>query len=375
MAGCASSIVPCPGVLTRLPVSIEPADGATLPGQLRDALQVTVGCLHAQYDPVTEQGRWSYWVQLTNAPPPGSGLAYDFHLTHLERTVTNALDRAFSRDDGPVIGRQEFKLDALGADLHIPAGSLSFPCAETVSAPGRRSARIRSGVYSVHRRYTGDVRIAGPGPGQDRFVPVSVDFEVGFVTPDPDETLATYEERENAVRALEWVRVADRCQTCRPVIICESLGQPVPGPLERLPVAEPPPYHASNSSHVHVMAGVEKRPVVVDATLTERKRTVACTRWSPLGGTPGRPVVVETDSTEEGWPPATPYLTFHHAVPVAALSPGTWQIELILGEILEAAEDRGSGPSVEEQRVARARLLQAACAHGDVVFSQTLIIP
>jgi hypothetical protein len=336
---------------------------------------VNVQCLRAQYDPVNEQARWSYWVGLKNKQQANATRAYEFHLTSLDRKVTNHLDRTFGRDEGPVVSLQEFKLDVLRADLHVPAGSVSFPCAESLSAPGRRTGRIRSGVYTVHRTYTGDVTIKGLGPYDVQFIPVRVSFEVGFVLSDPDDMLASEEDRENSRRQLEWVRVADRCETCRPLIICESLRQPGSA-ASTIPSADQPPYDASNTSHVHVMAGVEKRPVIVNPTLTERKRTVACTRWSPLDGTPGNPVFIDTDSTEQGLAPATPYLTFHHAVPVTSLSRGSWRVELLLGEMLDAWDDREpvSG-SPEERQNARQRDARVACEQGDPVFSQIIKVP
>jgi hypothetical protein len=378
LAGCAGQIVPCPGIVEHVEVSVERGDGGrALPPGIRDLLEVRVGCLDARYDPVTEQGRWSYWVELNNTHPKDRMPTYEFHLTQLDRKVTNYLDRTHGRYEASMVTLQEYKLDVLRAALRIPPGALTFPCAETLSAPGRFTGRARSGVYTVQRTYTGDVTIKGRDPDDIQFVPVRVAFEVGFVLPGPAEKLASDQEREEARRLLEWVRVTDRCETCRPLIICESLGQPVSLELDPSPSAEPPPYHTSNTSHVHVMAGLEKRPVIVNPTLAERKRTVACTRWSPVEGTPGDSFLwPPTDRTDDGLASATPYLTFHQSVPVTKLTPGSWKVELLLGEILdEWADLTPVGSLPDSQRRARQQELLDACLQEEPVFQQIIRVP
>ena len=168
-----------------------------------------------------------------------------------------------------------------------------------------------------------------------------IEFYVEFVLPKLETTLAGEQERAQARRRVEWARVTDTCETCRPLIICESLR-----------LTKPPPavYEASKTPQVHLVAGLEKRPVVVDPSLAERKRTMACTRWSPVrfaAGGPAPVVLRRTDSTEQGLPEATPYLLVHHSVPVKELSDlwqGRWSVELFLAEALDKWEDLRAGP-------------------------------
>jgi hypothetical protein len=317
-----------------------------VPREVRDLLKVSVRCLDASYDPVTDQARWSYEVELKNTDRTNR---YAFHLTHLERRVANGLER-LSRED-KVVNLQNFTLDVLRADLHVGAGQgLSFPCAESLGAARLSTVRLGAGYYTVLRTYAGDVTVTGPD-GKAQFIPVEIAFEVDFALPKLTGALADEPAREKAPRRLEWARISDKCETCRPLIMCESLArtrrlQPAPAPP-----ADPPSYKVSETPQVHVVAGLERRPVIVDPTLAERKRTVACTRWSPLENarldarcwtteTAGRVLadgsgLVQTDGTEHGLAAATPYLTFHHAVPVKCLSTGTWQVELLLGEVLD----------------------------------------
>lgn len=327
--------------------------------KIGDLLKVSVRCLDAGYDPVTDQARWSYEVELKNTDSTSS---YGFHLTDLRRRVVNDLEP--STRDGKAVNIQDFRLAMLRADLHVGAGQgLSFPCAESLGAARLSTLRLGAGNYTVQRTYTGDITVAGPDGRVTRFIPVEIAFEVNFALPKLVGALADDQAREKAARRLEWARIADKCDTCRPLIICESLGhtrrlQPTPAPA-----AAPPSYKASETPHVHVVAGLEKRPVIVSPTLAERKRTVACTRWSPLQDArldarcwrtemvgsvlaDGRGLI-QTDSTDQGLAGATPHLTFHHAVPVKCLSTGWWQVELLFGEVLDKWKGRalvGDGP-------------------------------
>jgi hypothetical protein len=124
---------------------------------------------------------------------------------------------------------------------------------------------------------------------------------------------------------------------------------------------------------VHVVAGLEKRAVIVDSGLADRKRTVACTRWSPIDGAAADPpFLIVTDSTEHGLPAATPYLTFHHAVPAKQLSKGSWMVELLLGEVLDDWSEaaRRMKPADDAAR-SRQEKFVAACLKEEPVFRDT----
>jgi hypothetical protein len=366
LAGCAGHIRRCPeqvGVAKAVHVRID-ADTAdpVVRREVQELLEVRVGCKKASYDPVTEQARWPYWVELMNTQKmTARSREYAVHLTGLERNVTDGLD--VTLEDKPVTSlRPPFKLDALRADLHIGAGqTVVFPCAESIAEPRSSNQRVRSGVYTVRRSYTGDVTI-GSEPGT-QFVPVRIEFYVEFVLPEPEETLRGMEERARAQRQLEWRRITDTCETCRPLIICESLRPTKPAPEA---------YEASKTPLVHFVAGLERRPVVVDPSLAERKRTVACTRWSPVPIAAGATAPVgprrQTDSTEQGLPEATPYLLVHHEVPVKELlerSKGRWSVELFLAEVLDNWEDlRASSARPEDGSKAGPDGLVDACQDG-----------
>jgi hypothetical protein len=383
LAGCAAPkihatpSVRCPGAGGRVPVEVH-ADDPTVQTMLRERLEVSVECFEATYDPLTEQGRWPHRIDLKSKPPaqllPGASV-HELQLTHLERKVRNSLDRAI-RDDTPATSIQEFKLDMLRADLKVAldeggeaALSVSFPCTETLWPPSLLRLRARSGVYTVTRTYTGEVMSTAVDTKAVRHVPARLAFDVEFVTPDPAAPLGN---PETATRQAEWAGVADTCVACRALVICESLGHPGLHPVA--PKARPrPDYHTGNSSAIHVMAGLERRPVAVDSTMAPRKRTVACTRWTPQPGTTGTAFVTPpTDGTDEGLPPATPYLTVHHVEAVTKLTPGTWLAELMLAEVLDEWSDL-IPPG--EARGAGARSLVEVCAHGRPVFQQTIKVP
>jgi hypothetical protein len=343
LVGCAGHIRRCEqvGVAKVVDVKIDADVADPVRGEVEALLEVRVGCLEASDDSVTEQARWPYWIELTNTQKmTESSQEYAVHVTGLERKVVNSLDVTF--EDRPVtILRPPFKLDALRADLHIRAGqTVVFPCAESLAEPRSSNQRVRSGVYTVRRSYTGDVTI---GSGTDtQFVPVRIEFYVEFVLPKLETTLPGEQDRAQARRRVEWARVTDTCETCRPLIICESLR-----------LTKPPPevYEASKTPQVHFVAGLERRPVIVGPSLAERKRTVACTRWSPVPIAAGAVAPVglwtQTDSTEQGLPEATPYLLVHHMFPVKDLSDlwkGRWSVELFLAEVLDKSEGSEAGP-------------------------------
>ena len=302
--------------------------------KIRDLLKVSVQCLGAEYDPVTDQARWSYEVVLGNNDPTGM---HSIHLTHLWRTLERTIGE--TKD----VELEDFTLDVLRADLHVNAGQkLSFPCSESLGRP-----RL-AGDYTVHRSYAGDLTVKG-SDGAVRYIPLKVVFAVNFALPQLTGAVPNDEARERAPRRLEWAWLSDRCETCRPTIICESLARTGPLPPDPQP-PNPPSFQKSTTTYVHVVAGVEKRPVIVDSSLAERKRTVACTRWSPLPGAsldgncwiregagttlPAGRGLIQTDSTERGMVGAA-YLLFHHAAPTKCMSTGSWRVELLLGEIMD----------------------------------------
>ena len=368
LAGCAGRVLPCNGLVTALPISIEPDHpDPALSKEIAGLLELSAACVGSRYDPATEQGRWSYWVELrgTQSEQSRSRYEFTFHLTHLYRNVINYLDYSI-RELRPAASLQEFKLDALRADLHIRVGDgLMFPCAETLNPPALGRLRAQSALYRVERTYTGDITVRDLKTNNVQFVPVRVAFEVDFLLEKPSETLADASAREKAPRLLEWARIAAVCETCRPLVLCESLGRPI------VPVADP------FSSQVHVMAGLEKKPVTVDAVLAQRKRTMVCTRWTPVAGTKGTPILRYSDNSDQGLPSVAPYLTFHHMAQVAEdeLCPGKWTVEILLAEILDAPEDLVPGPASAARRSRRERDAVDACQRQEPVYTQTITVP
>jgi hypothetical protein len=379
LAGCAGRMVACPQPAMQVPTKVwvdagPGPDDRMLADKVRKLLEVRVGCDHADHDPVTGQARWSYWVELRSKQPEDSVPRYDVHLTQLDRKLTNYLDRRF-REDTPGISVQRVYLDTLRADLRVrPGPAISFPCAEQVGGPSRAAGRDRSGVYSVYKVYTGDVMFKDGDGSSVVFVPIRVGFEVDFVLPAPGTVLPTDEGRERTRRRLDWAGVSDRCETCRPLLVCESLSRPV---ILRPPFAAPV-FDATKVAEVHLVAGLERRPVTVDPSLAPRKRTVACIRWTPIDAVNAMEAAIDfqADSSDEGLSPAAPYLTFHHAVAVAELkrrAPGPWQVELSLGEILDAWEDLvPSEAPTDGQAKARQQKLAQSCAESKPAFRQTI---
>jgi hypothetical protein len=381
LAGCARQLIECPRTAMRVPRSVSVDSGRAdnaLSREIDRILEVKVGCDDADHDPITGQARWSYWVELRSNQSAESTPRYALHLTRLDRKVTNYLDRGF-REDNPGVSLQKIYLDAIRADLHITPGSgVSFPCAENIGGPGRASARARSGVYTVWRVYTGDVTVKNPDTAQVDFVPVRIEFELDFALPGPTDALATDETRAGARRELRWVRLSGRCETCRPVIICESLGQP--GAFKPPSVRRPPreDFDASKLSRVHLVVGLDRRPVVVDPSVAPLKRTIACSRWIPLEATTrsSGPIERQTDSTDEGLAAGAPLLTFHHWVDVEELRQvsRTWRVELRLGDVLDSWGDlvlRGGRPGGGGPSRAGDHAPRPAC-HGEPVFEQRI---
>jgi hypothetical protein len=188
---------------------------------------------------------------------------------------------------------------------------------------------------------------------------------VDFHPVGADDVLADDAKRRTARRKLEWLGIGDRCLTCKPLIICESLAQPARYWPTRDSV---PVFVEGQHTHVHLIAGLEKRPVVVDPTLAERKRTIACTRWTPMGQprsggpckrpdsagvpAPSTPVpLVCSDSTDQGIPDATPFLTLRHDKSMAELleHPGYWEIELFLHEALDGIKSSAAEEVCDKQ--------------------------
>jgi hypothetical protein len=335
---------------------------ANVRAEIEEALVVSVHCEPASYDPVTEQGRWPYWITLKHLGAANRSPLYSFRLTKLSRKVSNQLN-ADPTGDTRAFSVQEFQLDVLRAQVDITA-EVSFPCAEMLPPPPLLARRARSGIYTVERIYSGDVVFKSPVNGI-RFAPVDVSFDVRFTLPPPAWPLADAGARDRAVRPPEWAGLSDRCETCKPVVICESLRSTKRFEASRLPLQPgetPKPYTAGTTSEVHVMTGVTKRPVIVDSVLAERKRTVACTTWTPMAGTAGPTISVATDSTDEGLPAASPYLAFHHVVKPGQLTPGCWSVQVQLGEIV--------GPAAEPTDGERA----SACRHGSLVFEQRIVV-
>ena len=330
LAGCATHVGRCAGAASaanpvRVPIHAEGGDAA-LHNEIRDLLTVKIKCGTASYDPATEQGRWPYRIELTNTASESSARKYEIHLTTLERVIANGLEATFDGKPAGIL-RPPFNLDTLRADLHIaPGRTISFPCAETVVDARGDNRRNRSGLLTVRRWYTGDVTIREGMTTQ--FVPVRIDFYVEFLVPGPNETAAA-----STARQVEWARVTHFCETCRPVIICESLGRQKPTPSE----PKTPVYQQSRHPELHVVAGLEKRSVVVDGSVADRRRTVACTRWTRVDRTSPGPVEVmqHTDGTEQGIAGATPFLLVHHKVLSRDLSPGRWIVDLFLADRLD----------------------------------------
>ena len=335
LTGCATHVGRCAGAAgtgtsVRVPLHAEGGDAA-LHGEIKDLLAVKIECDTASYDPVTEQGRWPYWIEFTNTAPKSGARTYEIHLTTLERAVGNGLEATF---DGKPAGslRPLVQLDVLRADLHIPPGrTIAFPCAETVVDVRGDNRRNRAGLLTVLRRYTGDVTIREGT--KTEFVPVRIDFYVDFLAPGPEATGTASNASDRTARRAEWARVTDFCETCRPQIICESLGRPKSAPSD----PSPDVHVQSDQLHLHFVAGLERRPVAMDTSLGDRTRTVACTRWTREDRT--APGVVEvtrqTDSTEYGIAGATPFLLVHHRVWSRDLSRGKWTVDLFLLDALD----------------------------------------
>lgn len=381
LAGCATThIVECPGPAVPVPARVTVATGADAPALSRpldDLLTVKVGCKASEYDLQTGQASWSYWVELGNTQATDEQRSATVHLTRLYRQVLNFFDRRI-REDAPRTSVGTLYLDAIRAPLAVaPGPPLAFPCAETLGTAAASSGRSPGGLYVVDRRYRGDVAVRDAPAAPTRFWPVEVRFQVGFVLPGPGPELATAEARERAPRRFRWARVSGVCETCRPLLVCESLAsrEPMTVAASALPV-----FDASKVTRVHVVAAADRRPVVVDSSLAIRKRTVACTRWAP-DVTPVNPDTIVrrvTDSTDEALAPETPFLTFHHDVTVQELASthhGQWKVELRLGDVLDAWEDLVPGTSSPEQWQARQRRLLATCEATPPVFEHLIAVP
>jgi hypothetical protein len=144
LAGCAGQVVPCPGIAEHIDVSVEPSDGGrALPDGIRGLLKVRAGCLDARYDPVTEQGRWSYWVELKNIQERNRTATYEFHLTQLVRKVTNHLDRSHTRGEVTAVTLEEYRLDVLRA-----ASFAIFSASSCLPSPWSLAARAAFSLAS-----------------------------------------------------------------------------------------------------------------------------------------------------------------------------------------------------------------------------------
>jgi hypothetical protein len=363
LAGCASHIVECPGpavpVRARISVARDPADPG-LSRSLADLFTVKIGCQAADHDVLTGQTVWSYWVELASKQGQADPDRVALHLTRLDRQVTNFFDRRTGEDARRAAGGPLY-LDAIRADLKvIPGPALVFPCAERLGAVPSASGRDPGGVYMVDRLYHGDVVVEKADGTPLRFLPAQVRFRVGFVLPSPAPVLPTAGAQEKARRQLRWARVTGTCETCRPVLVCESVTSR--GPLDQAM----PTFDASQVSELHVIAGVDRLPVVVDAVLAPRKRTIACTRWTPMVPDVDPRMIIRrvTDGTDEALPAETPFLTFHHTVTVAELQAGhrgLWKVELRLAETLDGWDGRPQDAPL--------------CDAQDVTFDQLVSVP
>ena len=106
LAGCMTHVGRCPaasGAAQEVPVAVHAVGGdPALRDEIRGLLTVRMKCGAARYDPVTEQARWFYKLELSNVTPTsGSGRRYDIHLTTLERIIANGLEAMF--DGKPTI--------------------------------------------------------------------------------------------------------------------------------------------------------------------------------------------------------------------------------------------------------------------------------
>lgn len=379
LAGCASHIVECPSaaVPVRARVSVERGADPALSERISKLLTVKVGCQAAEHDLQTGQARWTYWVELANAWAESESRRVTFHLTQLDRQVTNFFDRRI-REDTPRTSAQTLYLDALRADLKVaPGPALTFPCAERLNAVAASSGRDPGGAYMVDRFYRGDVTIKDVAAAVPTLVPVQVRFEVGFVLPSPASVLATAEDRERAPRRFRWARLTGLCETCRPVLVCESMAFPRSAAP---PSSRRPPFDASTVSQVHLVAGIDRRPVVVDSSLAIRKRTIACTRWTPLVDNvdPTTVIRLSTDGTDEGLAAETPFFTVHHAVAVQDLADkhhGLWRVELRLADVLDAWEDLVPRQSSPQQWQRRQQRMLDACEQHKVEFHHDISVP
>jgi hypothetical protein len=201
-----------------------------------------------------------------------------------------------------------------------------------------------------------------------------VAFEIDFLLGKPQYPLADDTARENAARSLEWARVANTCETCRLIVMCESLGRPI-GPAPEPFEPSKTPHQVSDTSEVHVVGVLDKRPHIVDAVLTQRKRTMVCTRWTPLEGTKGGVFSRYSDSSDHGVSPLTPYVTFHH-VPGRKLCAGRWKVEVRLAEIVDPWNDLMSdSDSAAGRRAVREDTAREACELSAAVFHQIIKVP
>lgn len=353
LAGCAGATAPrtaqaeSEGIRVDVRIDVDIAD-ERIRRDIKNALRVEVVYdTQPTYDPITDQARWVYWVRLTNTDP-----RYAFHLTSLERRVSNSLERSEGGD--PRVSFQEYKLDGLRSDLRITNQKPRwFPCAETIGAPPGGNDRASAGVYTVLRRYIGDVAFddgTGAAMGaRKRFAPVKVSFQVEFPLAAPATWLTPHDAGVPPQRRFEWARITTRCETCRPIVMCESVQHHGPNtaqPREKFRASE-------TITHVHVLAGLEKVPALVDQSVVECHRTAACTRWLPVGGSvPSRlpdsckgipgllradgDLTIQTDGTASEFGGIAPYFTTNHAIPVkclAAIHTGEWKIDLLIGDV------------------------------------------
>jgi hypothetical protein len=103
---------------------------------------------------------------------------------------------------------------------------------------------------------------------------------------------------------------------------------------------------------------------------------MVCTRWTPLGDTPGTAFVISSTSSDQGLSPLAPYLTFHHSAEIAKVgSPGSWKVEAMLAEILDPPEDLAPSAASMERRTAREKQARRQCKQELPVFEQIIRVP